>query len=152
MTVPDNKQINDASHVSMVLIMAFVIVVLVMIIEYISNAVYIQTVSYPLVFMILLLLFVLSKAVLMPYHKLLYPAILGLGLLLGGWFLNESVVSSAKNGAIILAVVMVIDAFYVGYVYRSLMSTKVDTTFKYATYGSVLSAIVLALAFGYVAI
>ena len=77
---------------------------------------------------------------------------LGLGLLLGGWFLNDSVVSSAKNGAIMLAVIMIIDAFYIGYAYRSNTNAKLDTTFKYATYGSVLSAIVLALAFGYIAI
>ena len=132
--------------------MAFVVLIIVFIVMFISGSAYLQTIMNHYVILGLLIIYSLAKTVIMPRYKSWYPLVLLGALLIGGWLITSLTVSTARMGAAVLAVVFIGDALYTGWAFKNDPKMSSSSMFRYGTYGSVILSVILALVFGYVAI
>lgn len=146
------KSLREETQNSSILVMAFVILIIVFIVMFISDSAYLQTVMNHYVVLGLLIAYSLTKAITLPCYKYWYPIALLGGLFIGGWLISSLTISTARMGAILLAVVFIADALYTGWSYKNDNKMSSNMMYRYGTYGSVILAVILALVFGYVAI
>lgn len=139
-------------YTSSLLVMVFIIVLIGVIVYWISESAYLQTTTNKYVILVLLTLFTLSKAIVMPCYNVWYPLALIVALSIGAWLVTRNEHDTARTGTAFLAVVFVIDAVYNAYIFKTDKKASENQMYTYGIYGTIIISVVLALFLGYAAI